>query len=121
LPAPAPWGGARGDLMASQEDYYDFSEAHIDQIIEATRLKGVDLDRRALLNDLIECYERYKKIVSAGSFRRHRERLISIRKHIDRAVKLIGEDNNDLGVIRDLIYSHLRPHALSRDLFRSAF
>ena len=107
--------------MASQEDYYDFSEAHIDQIIEATRLKGVDLDRRALLNDLIECYERYKKIVSAGSFRRHRERLISIRKHIDRAVKLIGEDNNDLGVIRDLIYSHLRPHALSRDLFRSAF
>jgi hypothetical protein len=87
-------------MMASQRDYDDFGAAQINQIVKATRLDVPDLDQKALLNDLINCYDRHKKIVSPGTFRRHRERFISIRKHVDRVAKLIDEDDADFGVIR---------------------
>lgn len=82
--------------------FSDFNELDVDRIVTATRLDVPDLNRDALLRDLIGCYKRYKKVISSSTFQRHRVRHTSIRKHIDRLVKLITEDDADLGVIHKI-------------------
>jgi hypothetical protein len=82
--------------------FADFNDQSLDRIIAAQAKAPEKLNRDALYDDLVRCYEHYSRATSAAAFKRNKERLNGIHKYTGRLVSLMEEDASDLAVLRPI-------------------
>jgi hypothetical protein len=88
--------------------FADFDEQSLDRIIDAAKTKLPDqklpnqFDRGALYDDLIGCYELYRRATSPAAVKNNALRLVGIRKHTSKLVLLLEADDSEDGVLREI-------------------
>ena len=87
--------------------FADFDEQSLDRIIDAAKTKLPDqklpnqFDRDALYDDLIGCYELYRRADSPAAVKNNASRLLGIRKHTSKLVLLLETDDSEDGALRE--------------------